>query len=48
MTCQLRMLKDGDAKDGGYRRLALAGIVLGAAAGMVFAAIVYVMIAKPW
>ncbi|WP_227356835.1 DUF2269 family protein [Haladaptatus salinisoli] len=48
VTHQIRMLEDGDAEDGGYRRLALAGIVLGAGAGLVFAAIVYVMIAKPW
>lgn len=48
VTRQLQMLEDGDAADGGYRHLALAGIVLGGAAGVVFAAIVYVMIAKPW
>lgn len=48
VTRQLRMLEDGDAADGGYRRLAFAGIVLGGAAGAVFAAIVYVMVAKPW
>jgi uncharacterized membrane protein len=48
VTRQLRMLEDGASAEGGYRRLALAGVVLGGAAGAVFIAIVYVMIAKPW
>ena len=48
VTRQLQMLEDGDAADDGYRRLALAGIVLGGASGVVFVGIVYGMIAKPW
>lgn len=47
VTRQLQMLEEGDAASSGYRRLAFAGIALGAAAGVVFMAIVYVMIAKP-